>query len=724
MTKKLLYVAPHLSTGGLPQYLYKQITHFKDEFEIEVVEIHNSGGEVYVVQKNRIRNLVPLHTLGDDKSEILNIINKFSPDIIHFQEIPEFDLATNILDTIFAKNRKHFIVASTHGSRTNPETIVYHPDRYVLASEWSRRRFEITGVETSVWEYPIYDMLAETTLDKETAQSILGFDPTWKNILNVGLFTEGKNQSEIFAMARQLEKYKVRFHFVGNQAMNFEQYWGPLMQFKPDNCIVWGERDDTDLFYVASDMFYFSSKFELNPLSVKEALSFNLPCILRKLETYLDSYDNNPLVTYITDDVNITKRIILETLKLEFNGVPSYWFSYDYLYNSVVDSATEPVEFVEVGAWMGSSTNYMATKIRESKKPIHFTTIDTWKGTDDEGIHQNIVGTFNGDIFYEFVENTVLYENYETIDSIKDTSENAAKLFQNNSVDFIMLDGGHSYESVRDDLKVWYHKVKQGGLIAGDDYRINFPGVTQAADEFFYGQTQHVHRQFVRRKPKIQIIHLLTQPDDLRERVSVKSLKQLEQYGMHYTQMINDVYDGAPPTEHCRRPQHIGDSPMHIENGLGVITGRHYGCYLAHRGALEAISDEYDYTLIFEADAFIYTGLEEFVNIVHKACFISERDNVPFIGLANNASWNKTKIDELFSQTDYNQDLAHCYLIPNREKSWWMERITDCEWDVADLWYNHVFYHHGRPRYTTNKMYSKQAEGYSLLDKTIKTWKE
>ena len=90
--KKLLYVCPHLSTGGQPQYTYKQIKHFINDFEIEVVEINNSGGDAYVVQKNRIKSLVPIHTLDSDKSKILDIIKGFNPNIIHFQEIPEFDM--------------------------------------------------------------------------------------------------------------------------------------------------------------------------------------------------------------------------------------------------------------------------------------------------------------------------------------------------------------------------------------------------------------------------------------------------------------------------------------------------------------------------------------------------------------------------------------------------------------------------------------------------------
>ena len=721
--KKLLYIAPHLSTGGQPQYLYKQVKKFINDFEIEVVEINNSGGNAFVVQKNRIKSLVPVHTLGDNKSQIVDIINVFQPDIIHFQEIPQFDLATNILDRIFSDKRKYFIVASTHGSLTNPSEISYHPDRYVLVSEWSRQRFIDTGVETDVWEYPI----EEYTFDKTASQKLLGLDPNWKHVLNVGLFAPGKNQAEIFAIARQLEKYKIKFHFVGNQAGNFEHYWGPLMKFVPENCVIWGERDDVDTFYSACDMFYFSSKIELNPLSVKEALSYKLPSIFRKLHTYLDTYDNNPLVTYIDDDLKLTKRIILEKLQPEFNEVPGY-FSYNDLYDYVADNVTSNSTLVEVGTWLGKSANYLISKVKELKKEVNFITVDTFKGTEDEELHQNIVGAFNGDIFYEFIDNTVLSNNYGSFNIIKDTSHNAANQFSNDSIDYIMLDAGHSYEDVTNDIKIWYNKIKPGGIISGDDYGGSyFPGVTKAADEYFYKQFNRGFRSWYRKKPRIQIKHMLTRPDDMRERVSIQSIKQLEKYGMYYEPIVNKPYEGFAPAENCRRPEHISKDnkpgELYPGAGLGWMTGRHYGCYLAHRMALETMDTEnFDYTLVFEADAFIYTGLEEFVEIVHKACFLSERDNVPFISFADNPSRSKEKIDDLFSVTAPNQDLAHCYLIPNREKQWWADRLKDCGWDVGDLWYNHVFANYARPRYTTNKVYSKQAEGFSLLDLTVKTW--
>jgi predicted O-methyltransferase YrrM len=720
--RKLLYVASHLSTGGMPQYLLKQIQTFKDEFEIEVVEYNDHSGGVFVVQKNQINNLVKLHTLYKNKGdELRKVISETCPDILHFTEIPEHFIDYQTLDKIFGNESRTFdIVCSTHGSSTNPNEIKYHPDRYILVSEWSRRKFERLGIDTKVWEYPIEDI----KYDKELAKEELGFEKDWKHVLMVGLFTEGKNQSEIFDVARLLEKYKIKFHFVGNQAMNFENYWKPLMDSKPSNCKVWGERSDTDKFYKACDLFYFSSKLELNPLSIKEALSYGLPSIFRRLHTYLDTYDTNELVTYIDDDIYKTKNLLLEKLQPEFNEIPG-WFSYQQLYDEVVDELPNNANIVEVGAWFGKSTNYLANKIKESGKTINFTTIDTFKGSLDEETHRRILSVYDNDIYSEFMHSSILLDNYNTINVIKDTSTNAKDSFANNSLDFIMIDAGHSYEDVNRDINAWFYKVKPGGVIAGDDYISNFAGVIKSVNEYFYGQIKRTTTGWVRKRPRIQIIHMMTRPDDVREMVSQKSIKQLQRLGFDYKPMINKVYDGTPPKEFCRRPDDISDTPIYKGDvGIGNITGRHYGCYLAHINALKTIDTEnYDYTLIFEADAFIYSTLRDFADIVYKACFISERDDVPYISFANNPSWKRWDVDSNFSKTDYNQDWAHAYLIPNREKQWYMDRIEDCEWDVADLWYNHVFCHHPRLRYTTHYPHSKQSEGLSLLDNTNKSWK-
>ena len=80
--KKLLYVASHLSTGGMPQYLLKQIQTFNNEFDIQVVEYNDHSGGVFVVQKNQIGDLVTLHTLYEDKgNSFIKIIDDNSDSL-------------------------------------------------------------------------------------------------------------------------------------------------------------------------------------------------------------------------------------------------------------------------------------------------------------------------------------------------------------------------------------------------------------------------------------------------------------------------------------------------------------------------------------------------------------------------------------------------------------------------------------------------------------------
>ena len=111
--KKLLYIVPHLSTGGLPQYLLKQIQSFKDEFEIVVVE-YNCVSMDFVVQRNKIKELCEVITIGEHKSDVVGIIRKEQSHIVHFQEIPETFVDKQYLNQIFDNGRDYNIVITTH----------------------------------------------------------------------------------------------------------------------------------------------------------------------------------------------------------------------------------------------------------------------------------------------------------------------------------------------------------------------------------------------------------------------------------------------------------------------------------------------------------------------------------------------------------------------------------------------------------------------------------
>lgn len=305
---KILYIAPHLSTGGMPQYLLKKIQTLKNQYDIYVVEYSNVSPD-YTVQRKQLKWMLgdKFHTLEENKFTLLEIIEILQPDIIHLEDTPESFMDNKLAAELYGDiNRNYFIVESTHSSLTDPSSLIFHPDKFILPSKWIQQKFieQLPQIPNDIWEYPIENYYK----DQKLTQEFLKLDPKQKHVLMVGLFTPGKNQGEIFEIAKQLPK--IQFHFVGNQAPNFADYWESLMKNKPDNCIVWGERDDVHNFYQACDVFYFSSKFELMPLSIKEALSYGLPCLFRRLETYMDSYDNNPLVHYIDDNLNKTKQIL------------------------------------------------------------------------------------------------------------------------------------------------------------------------------------------------------------------------------------------------------------------------------------------------------------------------------------------------------------------------------------------------------------------------------
>ena len=54
--------------------------------------------------------------------------------------------------------------------------------------------------------------------------------------------------------------------------------------------------------------------------------------------------------------------------------------------------------------------------------------------------------------------------------------------FEDESVDFVFLDANHDYTYVKEDLEIWYPKVKSGGWMMGHDW--GYPGVIQAVTEF------------------------------------------------------------------------------------------------------------------------------------------------------------------------------------------------------------------------------------------------
>ncbi len=62
-----------------------------------------------------------------------------------------------------------------------------------------------------------------------------------------------------------------------------------------------------------------------------------------------------------------------------------------------------------------------------------------------------------------------LYKYRDRCMFMKTTSEEAAKSFADDSLDFVYLDGNHEPPHVEQDIRLWWPKLKTGGVLSGHD---------------------------------------------------------------------------------------------------------------------------------------------------------------------------------------------------------------------------------------------------------------
>jgi autotransporter strand-loop-strand O-heptosyltransferase len=279
---RVLFVAPHLSTGGMPAFLLKRIETLVNHVDLYVVEYQNYSDH-YVVQKDAIKAIVNnFWTLGENKHELMDIVRNNNIDIVHIDEMVEgFDdwnkVPDDLLRELYSDDRTWRIVETCHNIVFNPDKSKrFHPDAYAFCTPHHVETFKRMPSKQNVITFPINVKLKSNVVNDR------------KVILNVGLWTPGKNQAEGIEIARKYPEFD--FWFVGNQAPNFKDYWEPLIKNLPSNVTIWGERSDVSDFMSRADVFMFNSVWECNPLVLREAISYGLPIIARNLPQYGDMF--------------------------------------------------------------------------------------------------------------------------------------------------------------------------------------------------------------------------------------------------------------------------------------------------------------------------------------------------------------------------------------------------------------------------------------------------
>jgi hypothetical protein len=123
--------------------------------------------------------------------------------------------------------------------------------------------------------------------------------------------------------------------------------------------------------------------------------------------------------------------------------------------------------YVEVGTCWGGFAEFLAEFTPCSK----LFCVDPYKKFDAleyvDGL--NTMTQEQMDEKYMSVSERLQRKYGEKITMIRKCSTDVAEMFEDNTLDFVYIDGNHMYTAVLDDLTAWYPKIRDGGILAGDD---------------------------------------------------------------------------------------------------------------------------------------------------------------------------------------------------------------------------------------------------------------
>jgi predicted O-methyltransferase YrrM len=136
---------------------------------------------------------------------------------------------------------------------------------------------------------------------------------------------------------------------------------------------------------------------------------------------------------------------------------------------------------VEIGTDCGRSALFLASRLlAHGNDKARIYTIDPWWFEPDRPLAapRGIRGPK-----LRVLVGAATDEELHLIYPLRAESPGVAKLFDDASLALVFIDGAHDIESVRADIRAWKPKIRPGGLLAGHDYSLAWPGVRRAVSE-------------------------------------------------------------------------------------------------------------------------------------------------------------------------------------------------------------------------------------------------
>jgi len=239
------------------------------------------------------------------------------------------------------------------------------------------------------------------------------------------------------------------------------------------------------------------------------------------------------------------------------------------------------------------------------------------------------------------------------------------------------------------------------------------------------------------RKPKIRLVHIQTTLNDEREQQSRDSLQKVKDFGWEYILHINTPYADTPPKYNCNRPDCVSNQLFNDEDVAKygtALTPAHYGCYESFKNAiLSEFTNEIDFLIVCEGDCLIEVPINEFVRKVEASCPVLNKRNIGFMSFGDKETlehgWMQSPVIEETPEADFMYVTNHiiglqCIMFPKFTKDYLKTQLRTHRWDAADMYFNIIMGASGYRMGIVKDRLTTQADGFSLIDKTVKTFRK
>lgn len=141
-----------------------------------------------------------------------------------------------------------------------------------------------------------------------------------------------------------------------------------------------------------------------------------------------------------------------------------------------------PGDVVEIGAWQGYTTSYLAQAVKDAGNG-RVIAIDHFRGNPGREARYVVGRPDLSDLKENFLANLAGLDLQDVVQLLDMPSEDASAHLSGTNIRFLLIDGEHTREAVQRDINLYFPLLADGAIVVFDDYSPAYPGLVEAVNE-------------------------------------------------------------------------------------------------------------------------------------------------------------------------------------------------------------------------------------------------